>query len=227
MAAFWIMSRVPTFPWFSWYFSVMSALFSSSGHHSTVREESFPYSLQKLHVNVCSEGQSWGQLHDHHDCHYGSWEKEPRGKHGYNEDMFRHKSLRFPQKTILCCSFRTLLLSVGFVEKVLLPLLSLCMHSFEEMYSITWLLNYGVIRGINFLSLLLTDRISDRFFKLFSSGVHLDVSLRTACGCHQERGNTERRTGSCAGETIRRSRCFARPSEFWRWAAQSHHRSMT
>lgn len=150
MAAFWIMSRVPTFPWFAWYFLVMSALFSSSGHHSTVREESFPYSLQKLHVNVCSEGQSWGQLHDHHDCHYGSWEKEPRGKHGYNEDMFRHKSLRFPQKTILYCSFRTLLLSVGFVEKLLLPLLSLCMHSFEEMYSITWLLNYGVIRGIHF-----------------------------------------------------------------------------
>lgn len=80
--------------------------------------------------------------------------------------MFRHKSLRFPQKTILCCSFRTLLLSVGFVEKVLLPFLSLCMHYFEEMYSITWLLNYGVIRGINFLSLLLTDQITDRFFKL-------------------------------------------------------------
>lgn len=60
------------------------------------------------------------------------------------------KSLRFPQKTILYCSFRTLLLSVGFVEKLSLPLLSLCMHSFEEMYSITWLLNYGVIRGIHF-----------------------------------------------------------------------------
>lgn len=48
------------------------SLLSPSGDHSIVREEPLPYSLQELHVDLCAEGQPWGQLHDYNDRHYGS-----------------------------------------------------------------------------------------------------------------------------------------------------------
>lgn len=53
------------------------SLLSSPGDHSFVREEALPYSLQELHVDLCAEGQPWGQLHDYHDCHYDSGQEEP------------------------------------------------------------------------------------------------------------------------------------------------------